>query len=75
MQKQINNLLQLFCIFICIYIDDIIVFLKILIKYLNHLQLIFFILIKCHISLLLIKSYLDYFTVLLLKQYIDALSF
>ena len=71
-QRKINNILREFKEFCRVYINDIVIFSKILEKHVNHLQLIFELFISFNINLSSTKSFLEYFTVQLLKFKIDA---
>ncbi len=56
------------------YIDDVIVFSKILEDHLDHLNKVFALFQKMNITLEAIKTYLEYLTIALLDQKIDSLE-
>ena len=66
-QRQINDILQKFCIFAYVYVNDIVIFNKILKKHLKHLQNVFQLFQKMNIALKFNKIYLKYFTIALLN--------
>ena len=72
MQRQIDNMLRLCRDYARVYVNDIIIFSKILSKYLNHFHSIFDLFDLKEITLSLKKLFLDYSTVILLNQKIDA---
>ncbi len=72
-QREINNLLKEYS-FAKTYIDDVIVFNKNLEDHLEHLEKVFALFQKMNITLKAIKTYLEYFTIILLDQKIDSLS-
>ena len=61
--------------FVKIYVDDIVVFNRILKKHKIHLYEVFDILNSYKIRLTSKKSYLKYSTIILLKQKVDAFDF
>ena len=69
-QKQIDRLLR-FYKFVKIYINDIVIYFKILKKHIAHLREIFDILIVNNIFIKLQKTFVEYFTMHLLNQKID----
>ena len=71
-QRKIDNILREFKEFCRTYIDDIVIFNKILEKHVSHLQLIFELFISFNINLSSTKSFFEYLTVQLLKLKIDA---
>ncbi len=72
-QRQIDHLLWSFQIFICIYVNDIIIYFKILKKHLHHLSVIFSLFVKRNIFIKLNKVFLKYLIVQLLRQKISLL--
>ena len=71
-QRKIDNILREFKTFCKIYIDDIIIFSKTLQEHIQHFHLIFNLFTSLNISLFSTKSFLDYFTIQLLRFKIDA---
>ena len=71
-QQQIDEILQLFHHFTCAYIDDIMIFLKNLEEHQYHLNQVFSFLNHMRITLNSAKSYLDYLSIILLRQRVDA---
>ena len=57
------------------FIDDIIIFNRILKKYLKYLTIVFVLFYRLRITLKLFKIYIDYFFVILLNQYITIFDF
>ena len=74
MQRIIDRILRLYRKFYKAYIDNIIIFLIFLNKYIKHLNLIFKALNNINIYLLSRKSFLDYLSIYLLNKKIDALK-
>ena len=74
-QRKIDVILRVYCVFIKIYVDDIVIFNKTLKKHLTYLRKMFQLLNFYNIRLSLKKSFLKYFIVVLLKQKIDAFEF
>ena len=73
-QRQTNKLLRSYKKFAKIYVNDIIVHFKILRKHLKHLCTFFQMFRTKRINLIVIKSFLAYFFVILLNQRIDSLD-
>ena len=71
-QRQIDKILKFIKIFIKIYIDDIVIEMKFLTKYLFNLRSLFQFFVKYNISILLNKIFLNYFNVNLLKRRVDS---
>ena len=71
-QRKINVILRVYKIFVKVYVNDIIMFNKILKKHLFHLRQIFELLNFFDIRFSFKKSYLNYFIVTLLKQKVDV---
>ena len=71
-QRQMNIFLRQFQAFVKIYIDDIVVKSKFLSEHLHHLHQLFNFFVKRNINLNLIKIFLNYFEVTLLKQRVNA---
>ena len=74
-QRKIDNLLRVVRRFAKVYVDDIIIFNKILKKHLTHLREIFNILNSYEVRLSFKKFFFDYSIVVLLKQKIDVFEF
>lgn len=70
-QQQIDNFLKSYREYVRVYIDNIVIFFKILKEYLQYLQTIFCLLNFKNIILLFKKFFLDYFFVIFLEQKID----
>ena len=60
--------------FIKVFIDNIIIFSRILIEYLSYLRQIFELFRNRRVSLLLIKLFINYFSIILLNQRVDKLN-
>jgi hypothetical protein len=73
-QRQMNILLNEFRKFVKIYIDDIICKSKTFQKHLNHLKILFRIFLKKEIIINSFKTFLEYQSVILLKQRVNALK-
>ena len=73
-QKQTNKILKPIREFVKVYINDMIVFLKTLSEYLNHRKRMFTLFRQKRINLNFKKSFLNYFSVILLEQRIDSLN-
>ena len=71
-QRKINVILRVYKVFVKAYVNDIMMFNKILKKHLFHLRQIFELLNFFDIRFFLKKSYLSYSTVTLLNQKIDV---
>ena len=71
-QRQIDNILRLCCHYARVYVNNIVIFSKILSKHLKHLHSIFDLLDSKEIIFSLKKSFLDYSTIIVLSQKIDA---
>ena len=74
-QRKINSLLRAFRVFARVYVNDIVVFNHTLKKHLSHLNQIFQLFEFYDISLSFKKFFLDYFTVALLEQKMNAFEF
>ena len=72
MQRKMNKLLWPFWAFTWDYIDDIVVFSKMLMKHLMHLKTIFNTFNEMRISIKEIKFFIDYLSATLLGQWVDA---
>ena len=73
-QREIDNILRNYKKFCRVYIDDIVIFSKILKKHFKHLDTIFNLFDRLHINLSSFKSFLSYSSVQLLKLRIDAFN-
>ena len=74
-QRQIDVILRQYRVFVRTYIDDIVVFNKILKKYLKHLTKVFELFRKLNIFFKFFKTFLNYFIVVLLEQKINNFNF
>ena len=66
-QRQIDVILRQYRVFARVYIDDIVVFNKILKKHLKHLTKMFELFRRLNIALKSFKTFLKYFIVVLLE--------
>ena len=73
-QQQMNRILCFFCAFAQEYMNDIIIFSKMLNEHVHHLHQVFSLFQDLDISLEFKKFYLDYSTVTLLGQWVDVLG-
>ena len=73
-QRKIDQLLRKYRVFARIYMNDVVIFNKILKKHVQHLMIIFSLFIKLRIDLKFFKTYLNFFFVILLEQYIIVMS-
>ena len=71
-QKQTNFMLKNFRQFVKIYIDDIIIFYTFLKNHIKHLNLIFQKLIEYNVILNSKKSFIDYSSIVLLRQLVNV---
>ena len=71
-QKKMNKLFQSFWVFTQDYIDNIVIFLKTLMKHLMHLKTIFNTFNEMRISIKEIKFFIDYLSTTLLSQWVDV---
>src|SRR5436309_6332990 len=67
-QCMMNMILQSHKFFTCCYIDDIVIFSKILQNHLQHLNMMFSLFDKLKITLKEVKTHLDYLSIILLDQ-------
>ena len=74
-QRKIDAILRIYRVFAKIYVDDIVVFNRILKKHLNYLRQIFQLLNFYDIRLSSKKSFLNYSIVVLFDQKIDVFDF
>src|SRR6266513_1339634 len=65
-QHMMNMILHSHKFFVCCYIDDIIIFSKILENHLQHLNMIFSLFNRLEITFKRIKTHLDYSSIILL---------
>ena len=70
-QKQIDRFFRIYQKFVKIYIDDIIIFSRILEKHVTYLRQIFDKFVQFNIFIKFIKTFIDYLFVQLLDQKID----
>ena len=70
-QRQIDRVLRLYKQFVKTYIDDIMIFSKSLQEHFDHFQKIFEILEHNNIAVNSKKTYIEYFSVKLLKQHVN----
>src|SRR2546429_9525694 len=70
-QHMINMILHSHKFFVCYYINDIIIFSKILEDYFQHLNTVFNLFNRLEIILKKIKTHLDYLLIILLDQQVD----
>ena len=73
-QRQIDTMLRPLKNFVKAFVDDIIVFSRTLSKHLSYLRQIFELFRQRRVSLLSIKSFIDYLSVILLDQRVDRLD-
>ena len=74
-QQQMNKIFFVFCFFIWNYVDNIMIFFKILNEHLHHLHQIFSLFQRLEINLKLKKFYSEYLTVTFLNQWVNILKF
>ena len=67
-QCMMNMIFRSHKFFVCCYIDDIVIFLKILKNYFKHLNTVFNLFDELRITLKEIKTHLDYSSIILLNQ-------
>ena len=70
-QCMMNMILHSHKFFAYCYIDDIVIFSKILEDYLWHLNMIFSLFNRLRITLKRVKTHLDYSSIILLSQWVD----
>ena len=70
-QRQINRLLRKFRRFVRVYVNDIVIFSKIIVEHIIHLRKIFNMFRRNNISIKFNKIFLNYLFVQLLNQKID----
>src|SRR5436189_276573 len=70
-QHMMNMIFRSHKFFVCCYIDDIVIFLKILKNHLKHLNTVFNLFDKMRITLKEVKTHLDYSLIILLNQQVD----
>ena len=73
-QRQTNQMFRFYRQFSRVFIDDIVIFFYILKKHFQHLNQIFDFFINKRVNLTSIKSFLNYFFIILLKQRVDNLE-
>ena len=73
-QRQINRVLRLYKNFSRTYIDDIMIFFKIEQKHIDHLQKIFNVLTDNNIIVNSLKTYIEFFSIILLSQRVTSLN-
>src|SRR5947207_8463961 len=70
-QHMMNMIFKSHKFFICCYIDDIIIFLKILKNHLKHLNIVFSLFDELKIIFKEVKTHLEYSSIILLNQQIN----
>src|SRR5438477_10904573 len=70
-QCMMNMIFRFHKFFICCYIDDIVIFSKILKNHFKHLNIIFSLFDKMRITFKEVKTHLDYSSIILLNQQVD----
>src|SRR5947207_1232091 len=70
-QCMMNMIFKFHKFFICCYIDDIVIFLKILKNYFKHLNTVFNLFDELKIIFKEIKTHLNYSSIILLNQQVD----
>ena len=70
-QQMMNEILCFYKNFVRFYINDLIIFLKILNDHKQHFDIIWFLFDEIRISLNKVKIYLDYSSIILLEQQVD----
>src|SRR5436309_934560 len=70
-QHMMNMILQSHKFFVCCYIDNIIIFSKILQNHFQHLNMMFSLFDKLKIMLKKVKTHLEYLSIILLDQQVD----
>src|SRR5436190_20926211 len=70
-QHMMNMIFRSHKFFICCYINDIVIFSKILKNHLKHLNIIFSLFDKMRIIFKEIKTHLNYSSIILLNQQVD----
>src|SRR5947208_16771046 len=70
-QCMMNMIFKSHKFFVCCYIDDIVIFLKILKNHLKHLNTVFSLFDELKITFKKIKTHLNYSSIILLSQQVD----
>ena len=70
-QRQINDILNIFQHFVKVYIDDVVIKSNSLKKHLTHLKTVFKLFVKLNITIKLFKMLISYSNVALLKQRVN----
>ena len=73
-QRKIDQLLREYRVFARVYINDVVIFNKILKKYIQYLTIIFELFVKLRINLKFFKTYLNFFFVILFDQYVITMN-
>ena len=73
-QRQTNQMLRFYQKFSRVYMNNIIIFFKTFKKYMKHLRQIFRLFQQKRVSLIFIKSFLNYLFIILLNQRVDNLK-
>ena len=68
---MMNMIFRSYKFFVCCYIDDIVIFSKILKNYFKHLNTVFNLFNELKIILKEVKTHLDYSSIILLNQQVD----
>jgi len=74
-QQQIDNFFRFYRTYVRVYINNIVIFFKILKEHVNYLRTIFYLLNFKRVILFFKKLFLSYLFVILLKQKIDIFNF
>ena len=70
-QYMMNMIFYSYKFFVCCYIDDIVIFSKILKNHLQYLNMIFSLFNKFEIIFKKVKTHLNYLSIILLNQWVD----
>ena len=73
-QRQIDRILRFCRHFARAYIDDIVILFKFMNEHISHLKYIFKFMLKNNISINFVKTFLDFSSVMLLKQHVNFLN-
>src|SRR5436190_12852329 len=70
-QHMMNMIFRSHKFFVCCYIDDIVIFLKILKNHFKHLNTVFSLFDELKITFKEVKTHLDYSSIILLNQQVN----